>query len=383
MKVGIIGPTYPLRGGQALLLGHVHEALVRRGVETSVVTFRKLYPRLLFPGKTERNESGSPVKPLDSHPILSPTAPLSWLRGVSALGAGGAPDVLLLTWWNPFFGPMFRAMCALARRRYGCRVVMICENVVSHEERAVDAMLTRIGLAAADAFIVLSDAVAETLAAFRPGAPLRHSSLPIYDCYLQDGGATTQEGGRDALAITEDRVILFFGLVRAYKGLDLLIDAVARGRHRLGSVRLLVVGEFYEGEEATRRQISEQGLEDCTTVVSEYVPDEAVGTYFGAADVVVLPYRSATQSGITQVALGLGTPMIATRVGGLPEVVQDGENGLLVPPEDPDQLADALVRFFDEDLGPVFRRKMGTTPVAVASEDEIAVHVCDLAGVSP
>ena len=287
-----------------------------------------------------------------------------------ATGPQGPPHALLMTWWNPFFGPLFRSIARAARRRYGAPTLMICENVVSHEARAIDGLLTRIGLSEPSEFIVLSDAVADDLRAYRSDAPVHRSTLPIYSCY---GDPPERPEARRRLGIDEGKVVLFFGLVRAYKGLDVLIDAMAKVVRRIDDVRLLVVGEFYEGEKERREQIARLGLEDRTTLVPEYVPDEKVATYFGAADCVVLPYRRATQSGITQVAVGMGVPMIATAVGGLPEAVRPGENGAIVPPEDPDALADALVSFFDEDEGETLRRKMAENRVgARRSEDEIA-----------
>jgi len=378
--VGIVGPTYPLRGGQALLLGHVHEALERRGLETRVITFARLYPRLLFPGKREDNASARPVKAIPSEALLTPTDPRTWRRALRALedGPGGAPRMLLMTWWNPFFGPMFRAIARGARRRFGAPTLMICENVVSHEGRVIDGLLTRIGLAEPAEFIVLSEAVREQLRRYRPDAPLHRSRLPVYDCY---GAPPGRAEARAQLGIAEDKVVLFFGLVRAYKGLDLLIDAFARAAPRVAGMRLLVVGEFYEGERERREQIEELGIAQSTTVVADYVPDERVARYFGAADCVVLPYRSATQSGITQVALGMGVPMIATAVGGLPEVVRPGVNGVLVPPDDAQALGDALVRFFEEEQGVGLRRRMEEARGSgERAEDEIAGVVAGFLG---
>lgn len=374
MKVVIVGPTYPLRGGQALLLGHVYEALRRRGVETRVITFRQLYPRLLFPGKREGNVSESPVQRLESEAILTLMNPWTWRRALARIGEPEPPDVILMTWWNPVFGPLFRFLIRGVRRRYGIPTVMICENVVSHEGRAVDSLLTRMGLAGPAAFIVLSQAVGTELALYRPDAVPMYSRLPIYDCY--GGGAADPEESRRRLGFRESRVVLFFGLVRAYKGLGVLIDAMAKVVSEVEDVRLLIVGEFYDGEGEHRASIERLGLADRTTVVAEYVPDEDVDQYFALADCVVLPYLSATQSGITQVAQGAGVPMIASRVGGLPETVIEGENGLLVEPGDPDALAAAIGRFFREDLGPILRARMASrSGEDEPAEDEIARHL--------
>lgn len=378
-RVAIVGPTYPLRGGQALLLGHVYEALRRRGAEVRVITFKRLYPRLLFPGKRQHNISAQPVKRLPSAPILTPTNPWTWRQALQLLGEDdrATPQVLLMTWWNPFFGPMFRWIARAALRRHGIPTLMICENIVSHEARRVDGLLTRMGLAEPREFVVLSAAVAEDLRQYRTKALVHKSSLPIYDCY---GGPTNRSAARTRLGIREERVVLFFGLVRAYKGLDLLIDAMASVHREVAGVRLLVVGEFYEGEVERRAQVKALGTEAHTTFIAEYVPDEDVATYFSAADCVVLPYRSATQSGITQVAIGMGVPMIATRVGGLPEVVEPGVNGLLVPAEDVGALAQAILQFFQEDLGKALRRQMAERrDDSPRSEDEIAAIIEDFA----
>ena len=208
-------------------------------------------------------------------------------------------------------------------------------------------MLTRLALRFVDYFLVMSDVVRADLLRFRPDAKFRQVAHPVYDFFNQ--GGLDREESRARLGIREDRVILFFGYVRAYKGLMYLIDAMPAVLERL-DVRLLIVGEFYDDREPYMDRIERLGLGERISVFDEYVPNEEVGTYFSAADAVVLPYVSATQSGIVQIAYAFDKPVIITDVGGLPEVVLDGKTGLVVPPQDSDRLAQAILRFYEEGL---------------------------------
>ena len=353
-RIAIVGPAYPLRGGNALFVAHLYENL-KRDQDAYVVSFKRLYPSLLFPGKTQLNLSRDPVKSTPSRQLIDSIDPFSWGRAVNWIAQPKRrPDLVIFVWWNPLFGICYGEMARMLKRRARAGIVFVCENVVSHENRAVDQFLTKFALSKADYFLALSGVVGRRLQSLFPTTPLRQAALPIYDCYR--GSDVDREQARKALKL-ERPTLLFFGYVRAYKGLDYLLRAMPRVLSRIDA-DLLIVGEFYDDPRKYDRIIQEHGLADRVRIVAEHVPDERVGDYFAAADVVVLPYVSATQSGITRIAFAFDLPVISTDVGGLPEVVRDGETGYIVPPMDEGALADAIVRYFEEDRGPVFRENV-------------------------
>lgn len=341
-RVAIVGPAYPLRGGNALFVAHLYDSL-KLDHDAYVVSFKRLYPSFLFPGKTQLNLSRAPVGSTPSRQIIDSIDPLSWVRAVRWITRPKRrPDIVVFVWWNPFFGVCYGAMARALRRRYGIPIVFVCENVVSHENRWPDRFLTRFALSAADYFLVLSGVVARRIESLFPTVPLRQAALPIYNCYRTN--ESDRESSRAALGLKRP-TILFFGYVRKYKGLMYLLKAMPRVLRTIDA-DLLVVGEFYDDRSPYDAVIAELGIGEHVKIVAQHVPDEEVGRYFAAADVAVLPYVSATQSGITQVAYAFGLPVISTNVGGLPEVVLDGETGYIVKPEDENAIAGAIERFF-------------------------------------
>jgi glycosyltransferase involved in cell wall biosynthesis len=343
-RVAIVGPSYPLRGGNALFVAHLYDSL-RVDHDVYVVSFTRLYPSFLFPGKTQQNVSRNPVKSTPSRQIIDSVNPVSWLRAVRWIAEPRRrPDLVIFVWWNPFFGICYGAIARMLKARLGAGIVFVCENVVSHENRFLDRTLTRMALSAADYFLVLSGVVARRIHSLFPTIPLRQAALPIYDCYRTE--RIDRGEVRAALGLTRPTV-LFFGYVREYKGLRYLLRAMPLVLEKT-DVDLLIVGEFYEDRRPYDALIEELGIGDHVKIVAEHVPDESVVSYFAAADVVVLPYVAATQSGITQVAFAFGLPVISTEVGGLPEVVRDGETGSIVKPADEAALAAAIVRYFTE-----------------------------------
>ncbi|MBI4364606.1 MAG: glycosyltransferase [Candidatus Latescibacteria bacterium] len=343
MTVAILGPTYPHRGGIAHYTTLLARALAARHT-LSILSFRRLYPGLLFPGTTQLDVSREAIRPpVAPDPVLDSLNPLTWLDAGARLRKT-APDLLVVPWWHPFFGPSLGTAARRARRGPGEPVrVFLCHNVAPHESSPLDRALTAYGLAAADAFLVHARSEAERLQPIARGRPVRVHPHPSYEVFSER--APDREEARKALGVS-GRVILFFGYVRPYKGLADLLEALTLVRRDAWD-QLLVVGEFYEPIERYRALIDRPELRDRVHVVGRYVPNEEVGRYFAAADVVALPYREATGSGIAQVAFGAGVPVIATRAGGLDDLVEDGDSGLLVPPRDPAALARAVERFFD------------------------------------
>jgi glycosyltransferase involved in cell wall biosynthesis len=343
MNILILGTAYPLRGGiahyNALLYTHL-----KKKHHVEIISFKRQYPKMFFPGKTQK-EQGDPGLPVTSEQLIDSVNPLNWIRVGFALRKRN-PDAVIFKYWLPFFGPCFGTICALLKYRRKTKVVAICDNVIPHEHRPGDGLFTWYAFKFVDAFIVQSDTVEQDLLATVDDPRYRKVPHPVYEIF---GPRIDKKEARAALGIRDEKVILFFGYIRPYKGLHVMIDAMKELKKSL-RVKLLVVGEFYDDEEQYRWHISDAQVRDVVDVVSDYVPNEKVGEYFSAADAVVLPYLSATQSGIAQIACNFDKPVIATDVGGLAEVVVDGVSGLIVPPNNPSKLADAIRKFYSENL---------------------------------
>jgi glycosyltransferase involved in cell wall biosynthesis len=350
MKVALLGPTYPYRGG----ISHYTTLLARafaRDHETHVVSFSRLYPGLLFPGATQYDRSEDAIRPPGQpERLLDSVAPWTW-RATGLRLRALRPDLLVVPWWHPFFGPSLGTAARVARMGESPKRIFLCHNVEPHEATPLDRALADYGLGAADGFLVHAKAEAARLEARAGGRPIRVHPHPTYEVFSQS--RPTREAARATIG-AEGRVILFFGYVRAYKGLADLLTALRIARPDSWD-RLYVVGEFYEPRARYEAALGDPKIAKKVTVVDRYVPNEDVAAYFAAADVVALPYRSATGSGIAQVAFGAGAPVIATRAGGLEDVVEDGVSGLLVEPSQPAALARAIERYFDEGLGPRLR----------------------------
>jgi len=352
VKVALLGPTHPYRGGIAHYTTLLARALAARH-DVSIVSFSRLYPSFLFPGTTQFDGSGDAIlPPAPPERILDSIAPWTWSAAGRRLREI-APDILVVSWWHPFFGPSLGTAARGARPRgaTGPKRLFLCHNVEPHEPTPIDRALTSYGLGAADGFLVHARAEAERLRGRAGVRPVRVHPHPSYEIF--SAKRPSREAARASLG-AEGRVILFFGYVRPYKGLADLLQALALARPDSWDL-LYIVGEFYEPRARYEAALSHAALRDKVRVIDRYVANEEVAAYVAAADVVALPYRSATGSGIAQVAFGGGTPVIATRSGGLEDVVEDGKTGLLVPPSDPAALARAVERFFDEGLGPTLR----------------------------
>ena len=347
MKIIIIGPAYPWRGGIAhynsLLATHLQK---RHSVE--IITFSRQYPKLLFPGKSqqERGVAGPniPVKQL-----IDSINPLNWIRVASEIRARSA-DLLIFKYWLPFFGPCYGTIAKRAKRGTSTKVLFICDNIIPHERRPGDIVFTKYAFRQADYFIVQSTTVEHDLLRHFPGSTYRKVPHPVYQIF---GKPLPKAEARRVLGISAERVILYFGYIRAYKGLMILIEAMkgvlsSTSQGGIGNPLLLAVGEFYDHESRYHDRVQNLNLDSSIRFVADYVPNDQVATYFSAADVVVLPYLSATQSGITQIAYNFDKPVIATNVGGLSEVVIHEKTGFIVPPNDPGALAGSIIRFYGE-----------------------------------
>ena len=338
MKIIILGTAFPLRGGiahfNALLAEHLEK---RHSVET--ITFKRQYPRLLFPGKTQE-EQGEQLHVHPAPQLVDSINPFNWIAVAREVRKRG-PDLIIFKYWMPFFAPCFGTIAKLAKKKTNTKVLYICDNIIPHERRPGDIALTRYAFRQADYFIVQSDAVERDIKEHFPKAVYRNVPHPVYENF---GAALPKAEARQRLGISSKKVILYFGYVRAYKGLMVLLEAMTG----LEGILLLAVGEFYDDEAKYRNKVKELHLESRVRFVSDYVPNNEVAMYFSAADVVVLPYLSATQSGIIQIAYNFDKPVIATDVGGLAEVVIDGTTGFIVPPNNSQMLAGAITRYYNE-----------------------------------
>jgi glycosyltransferase involved in cell wall biosynthesis len=355
VKICIIGPTYPYRGGIAHYTTLLVQHLLAAGHQAQVYSYIRQYPRLLFPGKSDREPSLTALRVPCTY-IIDPFNPLTWWH-VFRRVQRDQPDLLVLQWWTPYWAPSLATIAWLIKRRTNIKLVFICHNVLPHEEHgSLDRWLAWLILRWGDAFIVHSEQDRKHLHALLRHAAVRQTNHPTYAAFQQLSSEQNQDATiPNRFDLVGKKALLFFGFVRPYKGLKYLIEALALARTYLPDLHLLVVGEFWEDKEIYVMQAEEAGLQDHITFIDEYVPNEQIGDYFRAADLLVLPYVSATQSGVIQMAFGFGLPVITTRVGGLHEVIADGKTGLLVPPQDPEALAAAIVRYFVEDFGTTMR----------------------------
>jgi len=362
MRLGMVGTAWPMRGGIAQYNALLARELAKRN-EVTLVSFTRQYPDFLFPGKSQIDTSEDPLR-FPATPLVDSIGPWSWGRAIDHLKRQ-RPDGLVMKYWMPFFAPAY-GWIARGVRRAGPRaldgarprVVAILDNLIPHEHRPFDTTLTRWFMGGVDAYITQSKSVRDDLLSMDPNARYLEVAHPVYNLF---GDRVEKSEARRRLGYdAHEPLLLFFGFVRAYKGLDVLLDAMPAVRRDLPA-RLLVLGEFYEPKGETEQKIASLGLSDCVTLRDDYVPNEEVGLVFSAADLIVLPYRSATQSGIVPIAWQLERPVLCTDVGGLAEVVEDGVTGMVVPPLDPGALAAAILRYYrdglEERFVPAIRRE--------------------------
>lgn len=340
-KIVIVGPAFPYRGGNSLFISHLYSLLADK-FDVSIVNYKLLYPSFLFPGTTQYDNSKTVIKQAPSERLVNSVNPFNWYTTARRIAAM-KPDAVLFDWWHPFFGPCHTSIARLVKSMCRTKIVFIAENFTSHEGSPVDKMLTRLGLSNADAFLALSDKVAGEVAEVFSGRPIMKAELPVYDCYTSESPVYDRANFGFS---TSDKVLLFFGYIRRYKGLDILLKALSMLVKKDPSYRLLAVGESYEDPEIYRKLIGELKIENFVRFENVFTPNEEVWKYYTAADVVVLPYRSATQSGILNIAYGFLKPVIITNVGGLAEFIDPDRTGLLVEPESAESLAEGIEKFF-------------------------------------
>lgn len=342
MKITFLGPAYPYRGGLAAFNERLARQFLSECKDVDICTFRLQYPEFLFPGKTQYNERPVP-KDIKIIRELNSINPINWIRTGLKIKRS-RPDILLIRYWLPFLSPCLSIVARIAKLNRYTLIITIADNVIPHEKRPGDRRLTKFFMKSIDGAVVLSYSVLKDVEAFRKDIPVGVTPHPLFDNY---GRKIDRSEALSALRLDPScSYILFFGFIRDYKGLDLLIQAFADSRMRNRNLKLLVAGEFYENDDPYKALISKFNLEKDIILFDHFIKDSEVGLFFSAADLVVQPYKSATQSGVTQIAFQFDKPMLVTDVGGLKEIVQHMKCGYVVKP-DPKEIADAIADYFD------------------------------------
>jgi len=342
--VKIIGPAFPYRGGIATTNERLAVEFASMGFFVEIETFVLQYPSFLFPGKTQFSEKSAPENLLIKRTVNS-VNPFNWLK-VGLRIKKEKPDLVIIRYWLPFLAPALGTIAGLIRKNKHTAIICLADNVIPHEHRPGDRILTNYFMQRIDGLIAMSRSVLKDGLSFRHKMPQGFCPHPIFDNY---GEKLTFELAKQKLKLDQNiRYLLFFGFIRDYKGLDLLINAFADERLRKFPVKLLVAGEYYSSPETYLNLIKENNLENWIELRTDFIPDDEVNLYFSAADMVVQPYKSATQSGVTQIGYHFNKPMLVTNVGGLSEIIPDGKIGYVVEP-DSQSIANALVDFYEND----------------------------------
>lgn len=347
MKIALIGPAYPYRGGIAHHTNMLYAYLKKHGHDVDVITFSRQYPKLLYPGafQEEQGDAGVFEGKIPSKRLIDSMNAINWVR-VGRVLRKKEYDLHIFKFWLPLFGLTFGTIARMVRRKGRKNVMVIVDNLIPHERMLGDEQLTNFFFRYVDMAVTQSTTVRQQFKHSFPNIPQRLLPHPVYENF---GERLPVAEARGKLGITATKVILFFGFIRKYKGLDSLLAAMPAILRHVPDVHLLVVGEFFEDKDPYLQQIRESGIGDHVTVHDRYVPNEEVADWFSAADILVLPYHSATNSGIVQIGYNFATPAVVTDVGSLSEVVLDGKTGFVLRSADPESLADAVGKMYDGD----------------------------------
>ncbi len=341
-KIAIIGPAHPLRGGLTTFNHRLAKEFKALGDDCVIYSYSLQYPSFLFPGTSQFTDEPAPAN-LTIYTIINSVNPLNWIK-VGRRIAKDRPDIILVSFWIPFMGPALGTILRLVRKNKHTRIIGLADNIIPHEKRPGDKPFTKYFLGSCDAFITMSEKVMSDLRSIEKSKPAKLVAHPLYDNF---GAAIAKDVAREKLGIDKkDKVILFFGFIRKYKGLDILLEAMADVRIKEAGIKLLVAGEFYEDEKVYQEQIDRLGIRSQLIMRTQFIPDSEVVLYFCAADVVIQPYRNATQSGVTPLAYHYEKPMVVTNVGGLPSMVPDRKSGLVSAVE-PMAIASAILEFYE------------------------------------
>jgi glycosyltransferase involved in cell wall biosynthesis len=340
LKIVCIGPAFPLRGGIANFNMALSRSFQGTGHDVQIFSFSLQYPRFLFPGKSQV-ESGTPPE-LSITRMINSVNPFSWLRTARSIRKAN-PEIVVVHHWMPFIAVSLGFILRRVRKVSGIKIISVVHNVVPHEKQPGWRRISRYFFKSCHGFIGMSGSVLEDLGMFVKGKEILFIPHPIYDIF---GEKVDKKAASGQLKLDPElSYLLFFGMIRKYKGLDLLLDAMPGITQALPDVRLIVAGEFYSDKDAYLEKIERLGVKDQVIIADEFIPSEQVKYYFSIADMVVQPYITATQSGVTQIAYHFEVPMLVTDVGGLAEIVPDERVGYVVP-VDQNAISNKVIDFY-------------------------------------
>lgn len=346
-KTIMIGPVYPYKGGISHYTGLMYRELVKH-YDVEMLSYKMQYPKFLF-HKEQRDYSNDSFKIENAKYMIHTANPINIIRTARYIRKQ-RPDMVLIQWWHPYFAPCYYLLQRFMGRQ---NVTFVCHNVFPHERFPLDKLLTKMALKRGTHYILHAEEEGKELQKIKEQPDYVMTPHPTYNAFRFEGMNKAQ--ARDRLHIAQDeKVLLFFGYVRDYKGLKYLLRAMPEIVREEDKVRLWIVGEFGADREEYRNLITELQIQEHVRVIDTYTPDREVEKYFAMADLIVLPYTSATQSGIVQIAFGFEKPVIVTNVGGLPDVVEDGKTGYVIEPEKPEEIAHAVLRFYREEKEQTF-----------------------------
>ena len=340
-RVIIIGPGHPLRGGLATFNQRLAKEFIESGHECSICSFSLQYPSIFFPGKSQYSDEPAP-EGLVIRSLINSINPFNWISVGNKL-KNEKPDIIVVRFWIPLMGPALGTILRRVKKNKHTKIICIADNVIPHEHRPGDTTFTSYFLKSCDAFITMSEKVMADLRSFQKSKPGKIIQHPLYDNF---GSALSKEDARRNLGLSQDeKIILFFGFIRQYKGLDILLHAMADERIKKAGIKLMIAGEFYEDKRQYIDLIDQLKIKDQLILRTDFIPDFEVRNYLCAADAVIQPYRNATQSGVTPLAYHFEKPMVVTNVGGLASLVPHEKVGLVAEPT-PQAIADAILRFY-------------------------------------
>lgn len=340
LKIFIVGPAYPLRGGPAQFNENLCAELIKAGHDAQIISYSLQYPNFLFPGSSQFEKSGQAPLGLKIHTLINTVNPFNWIK-TAAFIKKEKPDFILFRYWLPFFGPALGTIGRLSRKK--TKVLALTDNVIPHEKRFGDKLFTRYFVKSCHGFIAMSKTVLNDISKFSSTENKAYSPHPMYETY---GEAVNMETARKKLNLdANDKIVLFFGLIRHYKGLDLLLEAMDDERIRKQNIKLLIAGEFYDDKQNYLDLIEKHGLKDRVILHDKFIANEDVRDYFCASNLVAQTYRNATNSGVTMVGYYYEKPMLVSNVGGLTEIVPNGKCGYVVEPFIP-EISEKIALYF-------------------------------------
>ena len=347
-NIVLIGPVYPYKGGISHYTGLMYKSLNKKW-HVDMISFKMQYPKILF-HKEQKDYENDTFKIAKTKFWINTVNPFNWVKTTAKIREL-QPNLIIFQWWHPYFSPCYWMMCKMLTK---VPVLFICHNVFPHERFPLDRFLSKITLKQGDYFITQSGMDTKNLLSIKKDANYIQAVHPTYNVFKFKNMSKLQ--ARQLLHLSEtDKVLLFFGFVREYKGLKYLLKALPFLKTTLSDIKLLVVGDFGNDKKSYIDLINKLDVEDVLEIYDGYIPDKEVEKFFASCDLVVLPYESATQSGIVQIAYGFERPVIVTRVGGLPDVVIDDKTGYVVNPCNPQEIAKAVEKYFIENKERKFR----------------------------